>query len=212
MYIGKPGDFHFKKIIQWILLIHQDYADHSRKAVIKFFRDGIQLWNPGDVFGDDRHLLQPGEKEVRNPGLAGAMRRIIMCEQAGTGLRMMREQWKQLGHPEPKINNDRSWKAFEFFLPGLEVDLGGTSKLLRSVTGEVTGEVIRLLNVISGEMKRSEIQKLFGLKHDEHFRISYLLPALKMGLIELTVPDKPNSRLQRYRISKIGKEFLKKSK
>jgi ATP-dependent DNA helicase RecG len=79
MYVGQPGDFHFKKIIQWILLIHQDYADHSRKAVIKFFHDGIQLWNPGDVFGDDRHLLLPGEKEVRNPGIAGAMRRIFVC-------------------------------------------------------------------------------------------------------------------------------------
>src|SRR3989338_9951830 len=75
------------------LLIHQDYGDHSRKAVIKFFRDGIQFWNPGDVFGDDSRLLEPGEKEVRNPVIATAMRRVAMCEQAGTGLRMMREAW-----------------------------------------------------------------------------------------------------------------------
>ncbi|MBI4552240.1 MAG: putative DNA binding domain-containing protein, partial [Candidatus Latescibacteria bacterium] len=54
------------------LLIHQDYGDHSRKAVIKFFRDGIQFWNPGDVFGDDSRLLEPGEKEVRNPAIAMA--------------------------------------------------------------------------------------------------------------------------------------------
>jgi len=25
------------------LLLHQDYSDHARKAVIKFFRDGIQF-------------------------------------------------------------------------------------------------------------------------------------------------------------------------
>jgi hypothetical protein len=131
--------FHpFGQVAAVNLLIHQDYADHSRKAVIEFFRDGIQFWNPGDVFGDDRHLFQPGEKEVRNPGIASAMRRIIMCEQAGTGLRMIREQWKQLGHPEPKIKNDRGWKAFEFFLPGLEVDLGGASKLIGPLAGEVT--------------------------------------------------------------------------
>ncbi|MEI6310173.1 MAG: RNA-binding domain-containing protein, partial [bacterium] len=55
------------------LLIHQDYGDHSRKAVIKFFRDGIQLWNPGDVFGDDSRLFEPGEKEVRNPAIAMAL-------------------------------------------------------------------------------------------------------------------------------------------
>ncbi len=135
-----------------------------------------------------------------------------MCEQAGTGLRMIREQWKQLGHPEPKIKNDRGWKAFEFFLPGLEVDLGGASKLLGPLTGEVTGEVIRLLKAISGEMKRTELQKALDLKHDEHFRISYLLPALKIGLIEMTVPDKPNSRHQRYRISRKGRDYLEKNK
>ncbi|MHA1787297.1 MAG: AlbA family DNA-binding domain-containing protein, partial [Candidatus Thorarchaeota archaeon] len=33
------------------LLIHQDYGDQGRKGVIKFFKDGILFWNPGDVFG-----------------------------------------------------------------------------------------------------------------------------------------------------------------
>ncbi len=57
------------------LLIHQDYGDHSRKAVIKFFSDGVQFWNPGDVFGDDSRLWEPGEKEVRNPSIVTAWRR-----------------------------------------------------------------------------------------------------------------------------------------
>ena len=96
---------------------HQDYGDHSRKAVIKFFRDGIQFWNPGDVFGDDSRLFEPGEKEVRNPAIAMAMRRIAMCEQAGTGMRMMREEWQKLGHPAPTYKNDRAWKAFESLYP-----------------------------------------------------------------------------------------------
>ena len=54
-----------------------------------------------------------------------AMRRIAMCEQAGTGMRMMREEWRKLGHPVPTYNNDRAWKAFEFFIPELdrEVDM-----------------------------------------------------------------------------------------
>ena len=54
--------------------------------LIKFFRDGIQFWNPGDVFGGDSLLLEPGEKEVRNPSIVIGMRRIGMCEQAGTNL------------------------------------------------------------------------------------------------------------------------------
>lgn len=49
-----------------------------------------------------------------------AMRRIAMCEQAGTGMRMMREEWQKLGHPAPTYKNDRSWKAFDLFIPELD--------------------------------------------------------------------------------------------
>jgi predicted HTH transcriptional regulator len=43
-----------------------------------------------------------------------------MREQAGTGLRVMREEWQRLGHPAPTYKNDRAWKAFEFFIPELD--------------------------------------------------------------------------------------------
>jgi len=69
----------------------------------------------------------------------------------------------------------------------------------REVTGEVTGEVSRLLEVMAGEMKRTEIQQALGLKHEDHFRDAYLLPALALGVIEMTYPDKPRSSKQRYR-------------
>lgn len=58
-----------------------------------------------------------------------------------------------------------------------------------------------MLQVMGGEMKRSEIQERLGLKHEEHFRKSYLLPALELNVIEMTIPDKPTSRLQKYRLT-----------
>jgi ATP-dependent DNA helicase RecG len=61
-------------------------------------------------------------------------------------------------------------------------------------------------------MKRSELRLALGLKHEEHFRKSYLLPALKAGRIEMTLPDKPRSSKQRYRITLQGEEILKKHK
>jgi hypothetical protein len=38
-----------------------------------------------------------------------------------------------------------------------------------------------------------------GISHRPTFRKKYLNPALDQGLIERTVPDKPNSRYQKYR-------------
>lgn len=60
------------------------------------------------------------------------------------------------------------------------------------VAPEDTPEV-RLLSVFSGEMARQQLKTTLGLKDDEHFRKAYLLPALKAGLIEMTIPGKPRS-------------------
>ncbi len=58
----------------------------------------------------------------------------------------------------------------------------------------------KMLSVIgNGELSVAEIMKELGLPHRPTFRKNYIEPALEQGLIEMTVPDKPNSRNQRYR-------------
>lgn len=98
------------------LLMHQDYADHTRKAAIQFFDDRVQLWNPGDAYASADELLEPGEREVRNPRIVAAFRRIGLSEQAGTGMRAIFRNWQRLGRVPPSINNDRSQKAFQLTL------------------------------------------------------------------------------------------------
>jgi len=58
-------------------------------------------------------------------------------------------------------------------------------------------------------MTRQAIQDAVGLSDREHFRKTYLGPALQLGLIEMTQPDKPNSRSQRYRLTAAGRQWLK---
>lgn len=60
--------------------------------------------------------------------------------------------------------------------------------------------VQRLLDALGEEtLSASELMSCLGLSHRPSFRKNYLLPALQKGLIEMTIPDKPNSRNQRYR-------------
>ena len=49
------------------------------------------------------------------------------------------------------------------------------------------------------EYSTKELMGLLGLKHRPTFRDNYLLPALELGYIEMTVPDKPNSSKQKYK-------------
>jgi len=83
-------------------------------------------------------------------------------------------------------------------------------------TGQVTGQaapkvtpkVERLLAVLKGAMDRDDLQKALNLRDRKSFRERYLQPALDAGLISRTIPDRPNSRLQRYQLTPDGEAYL----
>ena len=78
---------------------------------------------------------------------------------------------------------------------------------LQANTGEVSGEVKKLISVLNNEMKRLEIQKAIDLKHEDYSRANYLLPAINEGYIELTYPNSPNHPQQKYRLTSKGKNL-----
>lgn len=60
--------------------------------------------------------------------------------------------------------------------------------------------VKKLLDAIGDEtMSAKELMDELGLSHRPTFRNNYLNPALELGVIERTIPEKPNSRNQRYK-------------
>lgn len=72
-----------------------------------------------------------------------------------------------------------------------------------ATTQQVTQQVERLLSVLDeAEMSLREIMEQLALSDRNNVMKNYVNPALELGLIERTVPDKPNSRLQKYRKTK----------
>lgn len=68
------------------------------------------------------------------------------------------------------------------------------------VSDPVSDQVKALLKVLGGRTwSAMQCMKALGLVHRPTFRKNYLQPALAARLIERTLPDKPNSRLQKYR-------------
>jgi Fic family protein len=80
--------------------------------------------------------------------------------------------------------------------------------LTPQVAPQVTPQVGKLLAQLEVESDRESLQNRLGLADRKSFRERYLKPALEAGVIEMTLPDKPNSRLQKYRLTEKGRQWL----
>jgi ATP-dependent DNA helicase RecG len=63
-----------------------------------------------------------------------------------------------------------------------------------------------------GGANREELQRAAGLRDRKHFRGEILGPLVEADLIEMTIPDKPRSSRQRYRITAKGRAVLGRMK
>ena len=186
------------------LISHQDYGNQSHIPTILWWRDLIEFENPGDSWVAQELLEGGGHSLSRNPLIARLLRQAELAEQAGTGLPMILSRWSEAGRTAPRIENDAGAKRFRLAFPWGDERPG-------QVTGQVTGQVERLLRSCDGECSRGELQAKLGLRHRDHFNDAYLRPALDAGLIEMTIPEKPRSSHQRYRLTPLGRETRARS-
>ncbi len=147
------------------LLIHQDFGDTTRVPVIRFSHDQTEFFNPGDAFASREQLLDPGDKEVRNPSIVNAFRRIGLSDQGGTGVRAIFDGWRKLGYLPPEIENHRAEKSFRLRLR--KVKLITEAQLLAQASlgahlSEHEAAVFAFL-LRSGQVDVTDIKALTGL-------------------------------------------------
>jgi ATP-dependent DNA helicase RecG len=107
------------------------------------------------------------------------------------------------GSPSPLFETDDDRLSFVIRLPSHPLAMGEIAP-----TEQVTGEVQRLLLALAGEMSRQQLLDALGMAHRKHFRSFYMKPALEAGVVEMTLPHKPNSSNQRYRLTVLGRRWL----
>ena len=158
---------------------------------------------PDDVARDEIESIR------RNPVLADLFQRMDFMERRGSGLRKICQATESEDNYEerflPKFENGNGF--FRVTLWDMNYKEVGetdqvTPQVTDQVTPQVTPQVTRLLFILAhGEQTAAELMGSLGLNDRKNFRENYLNPALAAGLIERTIPGKPNSRLQRYRRS-----------
>lgn len=191
-------------------LVHKDYGAGT-PIQIRVYRDQLRIWDPGELpstWTVDK-LRRPHDSRPPNPDIANTFFRAGLIEAWGRGYEKIHDACREAGTPVPTIEFDGGvrltwrWKASG---PSATEQVAG--QVAGQVTGQVTGQVERLLAVMITEMTRDEMQGALGLAGRANFTAQYLKPALAASLIEMTVPDKPNSRLQKYRLTAAGRALL----
>ena len=120
-----------------------------------------------------------------------------------------RLEFKAGWNPKAVLHGDRTFFLAEFPVHPVFAETLQKEGRTPEVTMEVTMEVKRLLNAITGAHSRRELQELIRLKNADHFRKAYLLPAIEADFVEMTLPDKPKSRFQKYRLTEKGRGLQK---
>ena len=96
--------------------------------------------------------------------------------------------------------NGESTIFIEFILSQIDKVLDDISKQVSEDNEQLSEHIKKMLDFMEYDIpytSKSLMEKL-ELKSKEGFRRNYLRPAIEMNLIHMTIPDKPNSRNQRY--------------
>jgi hypothetical protein len=186
---------------------HRDYTSAGSVQVM-LFADRLEIWNPGLLpFSLTLAKLRQAHGSVpANPLLAEPLYLARYIERMGTGTGDMIRRCQEAGLPEPEFSLSDGF-VVTLRRKAQRLPAPGTDEVTDQVTDEVTVEVQRLLLAFQGEMKRADILATLGLRHQPNFRDLYLHPALAGGWVEMTIPEKPNSSKQRYRLTRRGADL-----
>jgi ATP-dependent DNA helicase RecG len=203
---------------------HRDYR-LSGNIDVAIFDDRIEVWSPGTLphgitlrdIRSKRRFSFP-----RNPVVSEALFLTGYIEKWGSGIMKMNNLMLEDGLTKPEYEECFAGFLVTFykrkpFIKGGEDELAPevAGKVARQVSDkyptsarQVTPQEVSVLQAAINAVSRSALQQSSGLKDREHFVNSILKPFLDNNLLEMTIPAKPRSSKQRYRLTERGKRLL----
>ena len=203
-------------------LVHADYSRRGTPTRVAFFDNRIEIESPGLLLpGLTIEDIKQGVSQIRNPVIARVFRELELVEQWGSGIPGIFRQAAAENLPEPIIEELAG--RVRFTVPLSEIlpltrqqSRRGGKGPVRAESGAESGlesglESLADRIVISlGEaaLSKAELAKTLGhssISSKLNLRVNQLLD---LGFIERTIPEKPNSRLQKYRLTAKGRSLL----
>ena len=181
---------------------HRDYRSNGSVQVM-LFRNRLEIWNPGILpFGLTIAKLYEDHKSIpANPLLAEPMYYKGYIEKAGTGTEDIVEKCLAYGLPKPQYQQDEDFRVV-IYRPEEKAPSQGPSQ------GPSQEQIKKILILCRNPEKITVLCEQMGFTNRTKFRARYIVPLLDAGLLEMTIPEKPTSQNQRYRITAHGLHLL----
>ena len=194
-------------------LAHRDYRS-SANVQVYIFKDRVEIVSPGGLPAGMTEADLGVKSIPRNPLLFAMLHRMEAVENIGSGIKRIRNLCREYGVAAPKIEVSEHWFTVTFPRPEPHDNqepgkYQASTKQVPSKYQASSPQVqAMLLETTEEEATRAQLQAAAGMKNREHFRKEYLQPLLEAGLLEMTIPDKPHSSRQRYRLTATGRAVL----
>lgn len=197
-------------------LVHANYEVSGTRIFVAIYDDKLEIQNPGTMLpGMSIEQFKAGVSRIRNPLIARVFGALKLVEEWGSGYKRIKEACQHGGYPEPQWEELGTVLRVTFF-PHPEVVTSGTkSGPSRDQVGTKSAlsqypdlEMQKLLEFCRQPRFISEMLALLSWQNRTKFRRKFVYPLIEKGLLEMTIPDKPNSRLQKYIITQAGIELL----
>ncbi len=209
-------------------VMHRDYAAVPGYVSVAIFDDRVEIYNNGTLpLGVTiNQLTKKHKSKPRNHLIAGTFHRTGVVEIWGRGTNRVMDECKKYGVPPPNFEEESGGVTVTFFLPQKIRDAisGDKGSQQNDLTHQVTPQVSEQVNEQVNEqvsimnllvlLPKTKREMLLGAGLASVFMNykRHIMPLVDVGMIEMTIPDKPNSRLQKYRLTVKGRSFLAEQK
>lgn len=188
------------------ILMHRDFSSgYVAKMVIE--KNRIEIINANRPHGNGNLNIDTFEPFQKNPAISKTFREMGLADELGSGMRNTYKFTKLYSGGEPVFTEDGDvFKIVIPLSPAATVSAGpeenNTEKhyvTLGGITIKLTIDKINDLLLFAEEPRtRTELREHCMLSSPDYFRVNILKPMLELGLLELTIPDKPSSPKQKY--------------
>lgn len=192
-------------------LVHTDYSQRGGPIRIAFFDNRIEVENPGILLpGMTIDDMKNGVSKIRNPVITRIFRELGQIEQWGSGVCRMFKEAKALGLPELEIIEIGI--RLRLIIPIAEQHIVTTNQASKwaQVEAQVEAQVDKDILTICSNKPLSSSQIATALGHKTlSGNLRKALSRLKEAeFIEMTIPEKPQSNKQKYRLTVRGEQYL----